>query len=73
MFEDRLKTSEQIDEKVKQYICSHYAFTPSCVYEPVKVAEEKVMPYKELEDVIVKRMQMWVSRIMKEDTKSEYK
>lgn len=65
MFRDRLHTDEETNRKVEAYIRKEYAFCPAGEYVPAERKEEWLMPYEELEDVIVTRMTELAGRIVK--------
>lgn len=68
MFEDRISTDEVFDTQVKRYIQENYAFTPvwefSEEYPRLPKAEEKLMPWEELDGLIVRRIAEWKRRIL---------
>lgn len=66
MFKKRLSTTPELDEKVRSYIRRHYSFTPTDKYRYFPLAEGRLLPYLELEEQIVERMQYWIEMIQKE-------
>ncbi len=68
MFEDRISTDEGFDTQVRRYIQENYAFTPvwefSEEYPRLPKAEEKLMPWEELDGLIVRRIAEWKRRIL---------
>lgn len=64
MFEGRLETCAETDEKVRQYIQENYAFTPSFCYEPVDSEAFLLMPWEKLDERIVQRMREWLQKIL---------
>ena len=67
MFEGRLSTDEETDRKVKEYICKNYSFAPSWEFaagSPDGRKEEDIlMPYRELDGLIVERLLRWAEKI----------
>lgn len=67
MFENRLCTDEALDRKVEEYIRRNYAFDPTWDFTGEspdgRSAEELLMPYEELDTLIVQRMSEWSKRI----------
>lgn len=67
MFEGRLATDEELDRKVEEYIRQNYSFAPS--WEFVKESpdgrkeEEILMPYQELDSLVVKSLLGWAEKI----------
>lgn len=70
MFEGRLFTDEERDQKVERYIRERYAFEPSWEFTDQspdgRTAEELLMPYGELDALIVERLQEWSRKIENE-------
>lgn len=70
MFENRLSTDQETDRKVETYIRRRYAFRPSWEFTGKspdgRAAEELLMPYSELDGMIVKRLTELKDRIVKE-------
>ncbi len=70
MFEDRLSTDEDFDRKVEQYIRERHAFTPTWEfveeYPQLHRAEDVLIPWKQLEQVIVGRVKDWKRQIEEE-------
>ena len=70
MFEERLSTGEAFNGKVERYIRQHHSFVPSWEFEAKspgqKRAEGILMPWKELDGLIVKRIDEWKRRIDEE-------
>lgn len=68
MFEGRISTDEAFDRQVEHYIRENYAFTPawefSAEYPRLPKAEEKLMPWEELDELIVRRIAEWKRRIL---------
>lgn len=68
MFEGRISTDEAFDRQVERYIRENYAFTPawefSAEYPRLPKAEEKLMPWEELDGLIVRRIAEWKRRIL---------
>lgn len=73
MFEDRLFTDEVLDRKVEEYIRRNYAFEPTWEFTDKspdgRGAEEVLMPYEELDKLIVRRMSDWSRRISGESNR----
>lgn len=71
MFEGRLFTDEKFDRKVKEYIRRNYAFVPTWEFTREspdgRGTEELLMPYEELDKLIVDRLSEWSRRIDKEE------
>lgn len=67
MFEGRLFTDEALDRKIEEYIRRNYAFTPTWEFTDKspdgQSTEEILMPYEELDDLIVRRLSEWSGRI----------
>lgn len=67
MFEGRLSTDGELDQKVGDYIRRNYAFTPTWEFTGEapdgRGAQELLMPYGELDALIVRRLGEWVKRI----------
>lgn len=63
MFEERLHTSPERDQRVCSYIRQNYSFTPKECYRYCPLSEKQLMPYRELEELIVERMQYWLDII----------
>ena len=67
MFEGRLSTDEAFDRKTEQYIRQHYSFSPSWEFTSecprFKRPEELLMPWEELDGLIVKRIADWKRKI----------
>lgn len=67
MFEGRLFTNEETNQKVEEYICRNYSFVP--VWEFVaespdgRKETELLMPYRELDEMIVRRLFDWSEKI----------
>lgn len=63
MFEGRLHTDGELDRKVEEYIRRNYAFEPTWEYTDKspdgRVTEELLMPYEELDRMIVERLSAW--------------
>ena len=70
MFEGRLSTEEAFDEKVKQYIRHHFSFEPFWEFDVKSVGQKRtegiLMPWEELYELIVKRIDEWKSKIDRE-------
>lgn len=70
MFEGRIFTEEAFDRQAEHYIKKKYAFVPawefSEEYPRLSKAEDLLMPWKELEELIVRRITEWKRRILKE-------
>lgn len=70
MFEGRLFTDQDTDRKVEEYIRRNYSFAP--VWEFVaespdgRKETEILIPYRELDKMIVERLTGWVEKIKKE-------
>lgn len=66
-FEGRLTTDRAFDKKVERFIRQHHSFTPSWQfgedYPYLKRTEEVLMPWEELEELIVRRMEEWKRKI----------
>ena len=54
MLAGKMVTDEVRDAKVKEYICSHFAFEPSLVFEPHPVEDSQFISWPELLDRIPK-------------------
>lgn len=67
MFEGRLFTDKALDRKIEEYIRRNYAFTPTWEFTDKspdgQSTEEILMPYEELDDLIVRRLSEWSGRI----------
>lgn len=67
MFEDRLSTDQETDLKVEKFIKENYAFAPAWEFaagSPDGRSEEEIlMPYKDLDKMIVERLLVWKDRI----------
>ncbi|MDE6169338.1 MAG: hypothetical protein K2G28_12875 [Acetatifactor sp.] len=67
MFEGRLITDQGKDRKVEAYIREHFSFTPCWEFTERspdgKTAEELLMPYGELDAMIVRRLSSLIERI----------
>jgi len=70
MFEGRLFTDETLDRKVEEYIRKNYAFEPTWEFTDEspdgRGAEELLMPYAELDNLIARRMSEWSKKISEE-------
>lgn len=70
MFEGRLFTDGERDRKVEDYIRRNYAFAPSWEFTDKspdgRPAEELLMPYGELDSLIVERLEEWGRKIENE-------
>ncbi len=70
MFEGRLFTDEALDRKVERYIRERYAFAPTWEFTAQspdgRDIEKLLMPYEELDALIVRRMGKWSGRIAAE-------
>lgn len=70
MFEGRLFTNQERDRKVENYIRRNYAFEPSWGFTDKspdgRTAEELIMPYGELDGLIVERLEEWSRKIENE-------
>lgn len=64
MFEGRLSTDEAFDRLAERYIRENYAFVPT--WEFVPGAEDKLMPWEELDGLIVRRITEWKQLIAAE-------
>lgn len=67
MFEGRLFTDEVFDRKVERYIRENHAFVPTWKFtarhpEPYR-AEDLLMPWEELDGLIVERITEWKNKI----------
>lgn len=56
MFSGKLKTDEETDRKIREYIRKKYSFTPSFKYIPAEMSNVTVTSYEELEKMIVYRI-----------------
>lgn len=69
MFEGRLFTEEAFDRQAERYIRENYAFVPAWEfgeeYPRLPKAESRLMPWKELDGLIVRRITEWKGRIAK--------
>lgn len=75
MFEGRLSTDEAFDRKVEEYIRENHAFVPTWVFtaeEPglptvgnARRTEDVLMPWEELDGLIVERIAQWKHKIEK--------
>lgn len=69
MFENRLSTDGETDRRVEAYIRREYAFRPSWEFTGKspdgRTAEELLMPYAQLDDLIVRRLTELKERILK--------
>ena len=67
MFEGRLFADEVLDRKVEEYIRRNYAFGPTWEFTDEspdgRSTEELLMPYEELDILIVRRMREWSKKI----------
>lgn len=67
MFEGRLSTDEAFDRRVERYIQENHAFVPtwefSAEYPGLRRAEDVLMPWEELDALIVRRITDWKHRI----------
>jgi len=66
MFEGRIVTDRVFDRKVERYIKENYAFVPTWEFAadcPQRRAEDLLMPWRELEKLIVERITDWKHRI----------
>lgn len=67
MFEGRLSTDEETDREVETWLREKYAFRPSWEFTgdspDGRTSEELLMPYSELDGVIVERLTEWKERI----------
>lgn len=67
MFEGRLFTDETLDRKIEEYIRRNYAFTPTWEFTDKspngRCTEELLMPYEELDALIVRRLGKWSGKI----------
>lgn len=67
MFEGRLSTNEEMDRKVEKYIRQNHSFAPTWEFvkeSPDGRAEREIlMPYQELDGVIVERLLGWTEKI----------
>lgn len=70
MFEKRLSTDEVFDRKVERYIRERHAFIPTWEfteeYPHLCRAEDVLIPWGQLEQIIVERMKDWKQRIDEE-------
>lgn len=70
MFEGRLFTDGELDRKIEDYIRRNYAFAPTWEFTSQSPdgcsAEEILMPYEELDNVIVQRLSWWAEKISAE-------
>lgn len=70
MFEGRLFTDEGLDRKIEAFIRANYAFWPTWEFlqrSPDGRREEEIlMPYSELDGMIVERLREWSGRIGRE-------
>ncbi len=70
MFEGRLFTDQALDWKIEEYIRRSYAFTPTWEFTDKspdgRSTEEVLMPYEELDALIVRRLSEWSRRISAE-------
>ena len=70
MFEGRLFTDQALDWKIEEYIRRNYAFTPTWEFTDKspdgRSTEEVLMPYEELDALIVRRLSEWSRRISAE-------
>lgn len=64
MFQERFRTSDKIDKRVREYIQEKYAFVPSEEYIPMPVGPQQVIPYEELDQRIVEHMEHWLQVIL---------
>ena len=68
MFEGRLFTNQELDRKVKEYIRRNYAFEPAWEFTDKspdgRSTEELLMPYEELDLMIVERLSAWSEKIL---------
>ena len=67
MFVGRLFTNEEMDRKVEEYIRGNYSFTPTWEFvakSPDGRKETEILiPYQELEQMIVERLSDWSEKI----------
>lgn len=67
MFEGRLFTDEAFDRSVERYIRAHHAFVPTWEFaarnSDIRRTEDVLMPWEELDGLIVKRITEWKHKI----------
>lgn len=72
MFEGRLFTDQDRDLKVENYIRRNYAFEPTWEFTDQspdgRATEELLMPYGELDGLIVERLKEWIRKIENDET-----
>ena len=67
MFEGRLFTDEETDRKVEAYIRENYSFMPTWEFVAKspdgRKETEILMPYRELDKMVVERLLRWAEEI----------
>ncbi|MDE6516453.1 MAG: hypothetical protein K2L18_01190 [Acetatifactor sp.] len=68
MFEGRLSTNEELDRRIEEYIRRNHAFEPAWEFTEKspdgRSTEELLMPYEDLDLLIVQRLRQWSERII---------